>query len=136
MSEVEPTIGQWQAECREIGMLEFSPSDAVSELLPHWQLPAGAAFLGVVESDALCLLEDGSLCVFDHEVAERVLCAAAPNQRQLISALQAMDEYFDRCAENDALANDESAAVEIREKCTALVGGADFASFIQLFFWA
>ncbi len=117
-------------------MLEFSPTDAASERFPYWALPSDATFLGLVEADALCLQIDGSLCVFDHEVPGRILCVAAPNPSNLINALREMEDYFNRCGDDDAFADNESAAVEMRKKCTAMVGGDDFASFIQLFFWA
>ena len=136
MQIVEPVIAEWQVDRHEIGMLQFFPSDAASERFPFWSLPSNTIFLGVVESDALCLMHDGTLCVFDHEVAGRVVCHAASNQTDLIAALKAMDDYFERCSDDDAFAEDESAAIEMREWCTAMVGGPDFASFIQLFFWA
>ena len=80
----------------------------------------------MLESDALCLLPNGSICVYDHEVADRILCAAAPNQPALISALSELEAYFDSCADDDELAEDESANIEMREKCTRLVGVAHF----------
>ena len=90
----------------------------------------------MLESDALCLLADGTLCVYDHEVADRLLCAAAPDQSSLISALSEMDAFFDRCGDDDELADDESANIQMRKKCTELIGGADYSAFVQLFFWA
>jgi len=136
MPTIDPTIAAWQSENREIGMLEFLPTDSAPERFSYWPLPSNAAFLGKVESDALCLMDDGTLCVYDHGVADRILCPAAPNQPNLIAAMTAMDDFFKRCDGDDKLADDESATIEIREKCTDTVGGADYASFIQLFFWA
>ena len=74
MPTVDPTIVAWQSELREIGMLELAPTESASERFPYWQLPDTSTFLGKLESDALCLLADGTLCVYDHEVAGRVLC--------------------------------------------------------------
>ena len=136
MPTVDPTIVAWQTERREIGMLQFSPTAIALELFPYWQLSDSSTFLGLLESDAICLLADGSLCVYDHEVTDRILCAAAPDQSSLISALSEMDVFFNRCADDDKLADDESADIEMRKKCTELVGGESYAAFIQLFFWA
>ena len=136
MPTVDPKIAAWQSELREIGMLELAPTESASERFPYWQLPDTSTFLGKLESDALCLLSDGALCVYDHEVADRVLCAAAPNQSSLISALSEMDTFFERCANDDDLADDESADRQMREKCTELIGGSEYAAFVQLFFWS
>ena len=136
MPTVDPTIAAWQSERREIGMLELTPTESASECFPYWQLPDASTFLGMLESDALCLLADGTLCVYDHEVADRLLCAAAPDQSSLISALSEMDSFFDRCGDDDQLADDESANTQMREKCTELVGGEPYAAFILMFFWA
>ena len=136
MPTVDPTIAAWQTDRREIGMLEFGPTESAAERFPYWQLPDTSTFLGMLESDALCLLADGTLCVYDHEVADRVLCAAAPDQSSLVLALSEMDAFLERCGDDDALADDESANVQTREKCTTLVGGSDYAGFMQLFFWA
>ena len=136
MPPVDPTIAAWQSEFREIGMLELAPTESASERFSYWHLPDPSTFLGMLESDALCLLADGTLCVYDHEVAGRVLCAAAPNQSSLISALSEMDAFFERCGDDDDLADDESANTRMREKCTELIGGDDYAAFVQLFFWA
>ena len=136
MPTVAPTIAMWQSERHEIGMLEFLPSDSSPERFPYWPLPSDVTFLGNVECDALCLMDDGTLCLFDHEVAERTLCKAAPNQSNLIDSLLAVEDHLNRCGEDDALADDESAEIAMREHCTATIGGPNFASFIQLFFWA
>lgn len=93
-------------------------------------------FLGMLEADALCMLPEGSLCVYDHEVVDRIFCAAAPDQSFLILALTEMEAFFDRCGDSDDLADDESSAIQMREKCTTLIGGDAYAAFIQLFFWA
>ena len=81
------------------------------------------------------MLDDGTLCVYDHELAGRVLCVAAPNQSSLISALSEMDAFFERCGDDDGLADDESDNTRMRERCTALIGGDEYATFVQLFFW-
>ena len=135
MQSVDPTIAKWQANRREIGVLEFSPSDTAAKRFPYWLLPASATFLGVVECDALCLMEDGSLRLFDHEAAERTLCMAAPGQLSLISALSELDAFFSRTVDNDALADDKTANIEMREKYTELLGGEQYATFAQMFFW-
>ncbi len=136
MPSVDRTITAWQTERREIGMLEFAATVIGSERFPYWELPDSSTFLGMLESDALCLLADGTLCVYDHEVADRLLCAAAPDQSSLISALSEMEAYLERCVDDDDLADDESAHTQMREKCTELIGGTDYAAFVQLFFWA
>jgi len=136
MPSVDPTIVAWQADRREIGLLEFASTESAAERFPYWQLPDTSTFLGMVESGAICLLEDGSICVYDHEVANRILCVAAPSQSFLISALTEMGAYFERCGDDNDLADDESANIQMREKCTDLVGGNDYAAFMQLFFWA
>ena len=81
MATVDPTIASWQVGRREIGMLEFAPTEFAAECFPYWQLP-------------------------------------------------------ERCGDDDDLADDESTNVQMREKCTELVGGNDYAAFMQLFFWA
>jgi len=136
MPTIDPTIVAWQTDRREIGMLEFAPTESAAERFPFWQLPDASTFLGMIESDALCLLADGTLCVYDHEVADRILCDAAPDQSSLISAMSEMDAFFERCGDDDDLADDESVNIQMREKCTELVGGNDYAAFMQLFFWA
>lgn len=136
MPTVDPTIASWQANQREIGMLEFFPTESAAKRFPYYQLSDSSTFPGLLEFDALCMLTDGTICLYDHDVVDRVLCAAAPNQSSLISALTEMDAFFDRCKDDDDLANDESANIQIREKCTELVGGDAYAAFMQLFFWA
>ena len=136
MPSVDPTIAAWQAERREIGMLVFWPTASAADKFPFWPLPESATFLGMLEADALCILPDGSLCVYDHEVVDRILCIAAPNQSSLISALLEIDSFLERCGNNDDLADDESANIQMRDKCTTLIGGDQYAAFIQSFFWA
>lgn len=136
MATIDPIITAWQMERREIGMLEFTPTDTASQRFPYWSLPDSSTFLGMLESDALCLLDDGTLCVYDHEVTGRVLCPAAPDQSSMISALLEIDNFFDRCGDKEDLVDDESATTQMREKCTKLVGGDAYATFMQLFFGA
>ncbi|MCC9658873.1 hypothetical protein LOC70_23935 [Rhodopirellula sp. JC737] len=61
---------------------------------------------------------------------------AAPNQTSLVAALCEMDVFFERCADDGDLADDESADRQMREECTKLIGGSEYAEFVQLFFWS
>ena len=126
---VDSTIAAWQSDRHELGMIEFFPSDAAAEKFPFYPLPDDAVFLGLMEVDALCLMDDGTLRVYDHEVQGRILCPAAPNQARLIAALKVLEDHFEKCGEDDAYCDDETAAVTVRERCTKIAGGDEYASF-------
>jgi len=126
---VDPTIAAWQADRQEIGMVEFLPPDTATSRFPYYRLPSDSTLIGVMEADALCLMEDGSLRVYDHESPGRVLCLAARNQLAFVEAMNVLEDYFDRCGEDDNYCDDESAAVAVRERCTSIAGGDEFAPF-------
>jgi hypothetical protein len=128
-SSVDPIIAAWQTEQHKIGMIEFFPLDTVAARFPFCKLPSDATFLGVMEADALCLMDGGALRVYDHEVADRIFCLAALNQSKLIEALKVLEEYFEKCGEDDDYCEDETAGVTVRERCTAIAGGEEYESF-------
>jgi hypothetical protein len=129
---VDPTIAAWQADGHEVGMIAFAATETASEQFPYYELPAECTFLGLMEADALCLAEDGSVVVYDHEVAERVLCRAAPDQATFLAALAALEAHFEKCATDTAYWEDESAAAAVRERCTEIAGGEEYAAFYSM----
>ncbi len=127
--EIIPTISEWQSEAREIGMLTFLPSSSVAKHFPYYSLPDNALFIGLMESDALCMMDDGSIQVYDHEVPDRVLSVASPNQEVFVAALAVLEEYFEKCVADESYYDDESAGIEVRERCAAIAGGDDYTGF-------
>lgn len=120
---IDSAIADWQASEHEIGILTFSPADSASQRFPFYVLPNDSVFLGLMEADALCLMADGSICIYDHEVADRVLCHAASSQTAFISALSVLKEYFEKCVSDESYWDDESAAVSVRKQCAEIAGG-------------
>lgn len=126
---IEPAIADWQVSEREIGILTFSPAGSASQWFPFYVLPNDSVFLGLMEADALCLMADGSIRVYDHEVTDRVLCHAAANQTAFISALSVLEEYFEVCASDEVYGDDESTAVKFRKRCAEIAGGNEYDAF-------
>jgi hypothetical protein len=80
LPSLDPKIVNWQSENREIGLVEFQSTDMANQRFPHYPLPNDQTFIGVMETDALCVHTDGSLRVYDHESQNRILCPAARDQ--------------------------------------------------------
>lgn len=128
---VDSAIATWQAENHELGMIQFSTSDTVGDLFPYYHLPAGTTFLGLMEADALCLMNDGRIVVYDHEV-DRVLCEAAPTQSAFLNALAVLQQYFQQCAADEKYCDDESARIAARVRASEVAGGDRYTSFFSM----
>ncbi len=126
---VDPEIARWQSEKREIGMITFAPTHEAAEHFPYYPLPESTVFLGIMEVDGLCLANDGSLCVYDNEVENRVVCRAAKDQSSFVAAMKKLDQYFEMCATDDAYCDDMDAAAIVLDECSRLAGGDEFVSF-------
>jgi hypothetical protein len=126
---VDPEIAQWQSEEREIGMIEFAPTKVATERFPYYPLPKFSVFLGIMEVDALCLADDGSLCVYDNEVQNRIICRAAKNQSSFVAAMKELDQHFEKCVADDSYCDDVDAAALVRDKCSQIAGGDEYVSF-------
>ena len=113
-----------------VGMIEFFPSETAGDQFPYYELPADATFLGVMEVDALCLLDDGSVVVYDHEAVNRILCRASSSESAFLSALAVLNEFFEKCAADGSF--DEAGAVEVRDRCTEIAGGEEYRSFFVM----
>ena len=81
----------WDANPKEFGVIDFCPADMAAVRFPFYELPADATFLGLMGADALCLMDDCSLRVFDHEAAGRTQPPPAPNQQELVPILSKYD---------------------------------------------
>lgn len=131
MSTVDPDIARWQANEHEIGMIEFAPTQAAEDRFPYYPLPESAVFLGVMEVDALCLSPDGSLCVYDNEVHDRVICQAATDQSSFVAAMKELERHFEKCVADESYYDDMDAAALVRDKCSQLAGGKQYESFFS-----
>lgn len=126
---IDPEIARWQSERREIGMIEFAPTKEAAERFPYYPIPESAIFLGSMEVDALCLVNDGSLCVYDNEAQNRIICRAAKDQSSFVTAMKELDQHFEKCAIDDSYCDDMDAAALVRDKCSRLAGGDAYVSF-------
>ena len=125
-----PTIAVCQAQRIEVGMIEFLPTEMAADEFPSYELPANATFVGTLEVDALCLMDDGTLVVYDHQAVGTVLCKAAVSESALLSALAVMEEFY---ANNASAASfDEAAAIKVRDRCTEIAGGEECRSFFVM----
>ncbi len=125
-----PTIAECQAQRFEVGMIEFLPSDTAADEFPSYELPANATFVGTLEVDAICLMDDGTLVVYDHQAAGTVLCKAAASESALLSALTLIEEFYAKNA--TAASFDEAAAIKVRERCTEIAGGEECRTFFVM----
>jgi hypothetical protein len=132
MTQIDPTIADWQQDKHVVGMIVFSAPESAAECFPYYALPANATFIGLAEADALCLMNDGTLQMYDHEVENRVFCPVAPSQTVFISALKVLEEYFEKCVADESYSDDESAAVAVRQQCCEIAGGDDYAAFFSM----
>ncbi|QDT24386.1 hypothetical protein [Gimesia chilikensis] len=132
MTQIDPKIADWQQNKHVVGMIEFSASASAADCFPYYALPAEATFIGLAEADALCLMNDGTLQVYDHEVENRVLCPVAQNQTVFISALKVLEAHFGKCVADESYDEDESAAVAVRQQCGEIAGGDDYAEFFSM----
>lgn len=128
---VDPEIARWQSEERDIGMIAFSPTDDGNDRFPYYPLPESVVFLGTMEVDALCLADDGSLCVYDNEVQDRIICRAAKDQSSFVAAMKELERHFEKCVADESYCDDMDAAALVRDKCAQLAGGDDFASYFS-----
>lgn len=128
-SSVDPVIARWQSERREIGMIKFAPSKEATDRFPYYPLPDSTVFLGIVEVDALCLNNDGSLCLYDNEVQDRIFCRAAKDQSLFVAAMKELERYFERCLADESYYDDLAEAAAVRDKCAHLAGGNEYVSF-------
>ena len=128
-TQTDPSISEWQSTGHQIGMVEFAPTDAAAVRFPYYALPEDARFLGTMEADALCVLADGSLCVYDTTSKNRINCGAASNQGSFVAALKALEQHFDKCVADNPYCNDLDAAAKVRDRCTALAGGDTYGPF-------
>jgi hypothetical protein len=116
-----PEIRKLIEEHYELGMLQFGTEVAA---------PDGLTAIGMAESDPLCVRNDtGEVIVLDHEVTGRVLCKAALSQESLIQTFPILEKHFQRNVSDEEYWNNETAALNIRMKCTEIAGGDDYASF-------
>jgi hypothetical protein len=129
MPQVNPAIATWQSEDREIGMVEFAPSDTATDRFPYYSLPDDATFIGAVEADALCLQIDDSLCVYDNASRNRILCPAAVSQPCFVKAMKELEQHFDKCDADDLYCGDLDAAEAVRDRCVNLAGGNEYVPF-------
>ena len=129
--QIESAIQQWQAGRYEIGLIEFAPSDSVSDHFPYYSLPDEVQFLGTFEADALCLQPDGTVCLYDHESEKTILCRAAANQLALVSSLQRVEQHFERCLREENYFNDAAAAESVRDQCAEMAGGPEYLQFFS-----
>jgi hypothetical protein len=121
---IHPTIQQWQDSRHEIGIIEFS-CDALKRF-PH-PVPRGFTPIGTAEAELLCI-EDatGELLEFEHEVANQVSCRCAASQEHFVAALRILEEYLNRCGENDNYSNDEAAGLDAVARATEAAGGSKY----------
>lgn len=131
----EPTplpqsISELQSERSVVGMIEFFPTEAAAEEFPYYSLPEGATFIGLLEMDALCLQADGTLVVFDNEAENRILCKAASSEASFLSALNVLNDFFNKNAVEGTF--DEAGAVKVRDRCTEIAGGEEFRTFFVM----
>ncbi len=110
-------------------MIQFLPCNEARDQFPHYDLPSESMFVGLMDADAICLLPDGSLVVYDHGVSNRVLCKAAPSQETFLEAVAVLENHFKACVEDPRYWAGESAAREVSRRCTEIAGGEDYASF-------
>ncbi len=129
---VDPRIANWQTEEYELGTLVFSATEHAESLFPFYDLPAEATFLGLLEDDALCLLPDGSLAVYDHESNGRILCPAAQDQAHFLAAMEVLERHLERCDHDEQYWDDEAAGWAVRGECTKLAGGKPFKAFFSM----
>ncbi|MBT4863521.1 MAG: hypothetical protein HON53_00170 [Planctomycetaceae bacterium] len=128
--DLPQSIAECQAQRLEVGMIEFLPSDTAADEFPSYELPANAKFVGILEVDALCLMDDGTLVVYDHQAAGSVLCKAAVSESALLSALAVMQEFYAKNVSEDSF--DEAAAIKVRDRCTEIAGGEECRSFFVM----
>ena len=126
---IDPAIAAWQSRNHEIGIIEFSPAETATERFPYYSLPDHVTFIGMMEADALCVQLDGSLCVFDHEWQNRIICSAAKDQRRFVDAMKEVERHFDRCTVDDSYCDDMDAAAMVRDRCAELAGGDVYLPF-------
>lgn len=126
---LDSRIVDWQADGREIGMVEFLPTETAKDRFPYYPLPDDQTFIGVMETDALCVHVDGSLRVYDHESQNRIICPAASDQQSFVAAMIELEQHFDKCVEDEKYCDDMDAAATVRDRCVELAGGDDYLPF-------
>lgn len=126
---IDPTIAIWQKSNHSIGMVDFLPCEKVVTTFAH-NISSHYAPIGMCEAEALVVnIESGEIELLEHEVAGKVCCKAAKDQRHFIDSMTRLKTHFDKCvADNEYYENLES-AVQVRTECSLLAGGKNYESF-------
>ena len=119
-----------QEEKSVVGMIEFFPTEAAAEEFPYYSLPQEATFIGLLEIDALCLMSDGSVVVYDNEAKNTILCKAASSESSFLSTLTLIKEFYEQNSTRESF--DEAGAVNVRDRCTELAGGEEYRTFFVM----
>lgn len=126
--EINSQLSDWQAEERELCILQFRQSAVLRSRFP---LKIADHYLPIAkyEADLLCIsLADESVVALDHEVEGRVFVQAAASQAALVSALLKVDAFV-KSDLRDPYFDDEDECRIVAEECAMIAGGKEFISF-------
>lgn len=121
--ELNTKIIEWQNNKYEVGFIEFLNSDIVREKFIQ-NIPTNHTPIGMCEAEALCINnENNELVLIEHEVADRIASKVAKNKNAFLKTIAVLEEFFNKCVEDDEYYENEEEAVKIRKKCAQIAGG-------------
>ena len=126
--EINPQLSDWQAEERELCLLQFRESALLKSQFPL-QISAHYLPIAKYEADLLCINQaDESVVALDHEVEGRIFAQAASSQTALVSALLKVDAFI-KSDLRDPYFDDEDECRIVAEECAMIAGGGEFFPF-------